>query len=230
MKIGGFQKTSLLDYPDRISAIVWTSGCNFRCPFCYNTALALGTGNVFPEEEILSFLSKRKGLVEGVVISGGEPLLQEDLPVFIKKIKQLGFLVKIDTNGAYPEKLNDLIQNELVDYVAMDVKAPKAKYSQLAGVTVDISQIEKSIDLIKQKVPLYEFRTTFVPTLLAKEDIIEIAKWLSGADTYYLQQFKKMTPVLSPALNHATPYPKEYFLETLSEIRPFFKQCRVRGI
>jgi pyruvate formate lyase activating enzyme len=230
MKIGGFQKTSLLDYPDRISAIVWTSGCNFRCPFCYNTALALGKGNVFPEDEILSFLSKRKGLVEGVVVTGGEPFMQEDLPVFLTKIKSLGFLVKVDTNGAYPEKLKALIESQLVDYIAMDVKAPKEKYSQLAGVPVDVSRINASIDLIKQKAPQYEFRTTFVPTLLVKEDIVEIGRWLQGADRYYLQQFKKMTPVLSKNLNQVVPYPREYFQETLTAVQPFFKQCSIRGV
>ncbi|MBP1661855.1 MAG: anaerobic ribonucleoside-triphosphate reductase activating protein, partial [Thermoplasmatales archaeon] len=108
MNIGGFQKTSLLDYPDRISAIVWTSGCNFRCPFCYNKNLALGTAELFPEEEILSFLSKRKTLLEGVVISGGEPLLQEDLVDFVRKVKDMRLLVKIDTNGMFPERLNEL--------------------------------------------------------------------------------------------------------------------------
>jgi pyruvate formate lyase activating enzyme len=230
MKIGGFQKTSLLDFPDRISAIIWTNGCNFRCPFCYNTSLALGTADLFPEEEILSFLSKRKGLVEGVVVSGGEPLLQGDLPVFLRKVKDLGFLVKIDTNGCYPEKLKELIETRLVDYVAMDVKAPKAKYPQLAGVAVDVSQINASIDLIKQKAPQYEFRTTFVPTLLTKEDIVEIAQWLKGADRFYLQQFKKMTPVLSKELDTVVPYSREYFQETLTAIQPFFKQCHMRGI
>lgn len=230
MKIGGFQKTSLLDYPDRISAIVWTNGCNFRCPFCYNTTLALGKGNVFPEEEILSFLSKRRGLVEGVVVTGGEPLLQEDLSVFLKKIKSLGFLVKVDTNGAYPMKLKELIESKLVDYVAMDVKAPKEKYPQLAGVTVDVSQINASINLIKQNVPQYEFRTTFVPALLVKEDIVEIAQWLKGADRYYLQQFRKMTPVLSKELDKVVPYPQQYFQETLAAIQPFFKQCIMRGV
>jgi pyruvate formate lyase activating enzyme len=230
MKIGGFQKTSLLDYPDRISAIVWASGCNFRCPFCYNPSLALGNGNVFPEEEILSFLSKRKGLVEGVVVTGGEPLMQDDLPVFLTKIKSLGFLVKVDTNGSYPEKLEGLIENHLVDYIAMDVKAPKEKYQQLAGVPVDVSKINASIDLIKKNAPQYEFRTTFVPTLLTKEDIVEIARWLKGADRYFLQQFKKMTPVLSKGLDQVVPYPREYFQETLAAIQPFFKQCSVRGV
>jgi pyruvate formate lyase activating enzyme len=230
MKIGGFQKTSLLDYPDRISAIVWVSGCNFRCPFCYNKKLALGNAELFPDEKILSFLSKRKGLLEGVVISGGEPLLQDDIADFIGKIKKHGFLVKIDTNGAFPEKLRELFEQQLVDYVAMDVKAPRMRYCELAGVDVDLSKIEASIDLIKNKAPGYEFKTTFVPTLLKKEDIVEIAKWLNGADLYYLQQFKPLSPLVSSTLEHAIPYPKQYLLETLTAIQPFFKRCMVRGV
>jgi len=230
MKIGGFQKTSLLDYPDRISAIVWTSGCNFRCPFCYNKNLALGTAELFPQDEILSFLSKRKALLEGVVISGGEPLLHDDIIDFVKKIKNLQLLVKIDTNGAFPERLRELLEHQLVDYVAMDVKAPKKKYSELTGVDIDLSKIEASIDLLKTKAPAYEFKTTFIPGLLTKEDIIEIAQWLKGADTYFLQQFKINTPLLSPTLETIVPYPREYLFETLKEIQPFFKRCKIRGV
>jgi pyruvate formate lyase activating enzyme len=230
MKIGGFQKTSLLDYPDRISAIVWTSGCNFRCPFCYNKNLALGTAELFPQDEILSFLSKRKALLEGVVISGGEPLLHDDLIDFIKRIKDLRLLVKIDTNGAFPERLSELLEQQLVDYVAMDVKAPKKKYPELTGVDIDLSKIEASIDLLKTKAPAYEFKTTFIPGLLTKGDIIEIAQWLKGADTYFLQQFKIKTPLLSPTLETIIPYPREYLVETLKEIQPFFKRCKVRGV
>jgi pyruvate formate lyase activating enzyme len=230
MKIGGFQKTSLLDYPDRISAIVWTSGCNFRCPFCYNKTLALGTAELFPQDEILSFLSKRKALLEGVVISGGEPLLHDDIVDFVKKIKNLRLLVKIDTNGAFPERLSELLEQQLVDYVAMDVKAPKKKYQLLTGVNTDFSKIEASIDLLKTKALAYEFKTTFIPDLLTKDDIIEIAQWLKGADTYYLQQFKIKTPLLSSTLETLVPYPREYLLDTLKEIKPFFKRCAVRGI
>jgi pyruvate formate lyase activating enzyme len=230
MRIGGFQKTSLLDFPDRVSAIVWTSGCNFRCPFCYNPALALGKGPVFPEEEILSFLAKRKGLLEGVVVTGGEPFLQNGLPGFLQKVRDLGFLVKVDTNGAYPEKLQSLIEDNLVDYVAMDVKAPREKYSQLAGVEVAVSAIDASISLLMQKAPQYEFRTTFVPGLLVKEDVVEIAKWLRGARRFYLQQFKRMTPVLSKDLDRVVPYPREYFQETLAAIQPFFETCAMRGV
>jgi pyruvate formate lyase activating enzyme len=230
MKIGGFQKTSLLDYPDRISAIVWVSRCNFRCPFCYNKNLALGTAELFPEDEILSFLSKRKEQLEGVVISGGEPLLQEDIVDFIEKIKKLRFPVKIDTNGAFPEKLGELLEKQLVDYVAMDVKAPRGKYREIVGVDVDISKIEESIDLIKNKAPAYEFKTTFIPNFLKKEDIIEIAKWIEGADAYYLQQFKPISPLMSSALENAVPYSRDYFFETLTAIKTLFKCCAVRGI
>lgn len=230
MKIGGFQKTSLLDYPDRISAIVWTSGCNFRCPFCYNKKLAIGTAELFPEDEILSFLSKRKHLLDAVVISGGEPLLHDDLIDFIHRIKNLHLLVKIDTNGGFPDKLDDLLEHHLIDYVAMDVKAPKKKYHQLSGSKVDISEIEKSIDLIKTRAPAYEFKTTFIPGILIKEDIVEIGKWLNGAETYFLQQFKRLLPLVSKDLETAVPYPKEYVYETLAAIKPFFKRCAVRGV
>ena len=230
MKIGGFQKTSLLDYPDRISAIVWTSGCNLRCPFCYNKDLALGTAELFPHDEILSFLLKRKTLLEGVVISGGEPLLHDDLVDFIKRIKNLKLLVKIDTNGTFPEQLRELLEQQLVDYIAMDVKAPKKKYSQLTGIKIDLSKIEASIDIIKTKAPAYEFKTTFIPGLLTKEDIIEIAQWLNGAEVYFLQQFKIKTPLLSSALETAVPYPREYLLDTMKEIKPFLKYCAIRGI
>ncbi|MBN2599141.1 MAG: anaerobic ribonucleoside-triphosphate reductase activating protein [Candidatus Thermoplasmatota archaeon] len=230
MKIGGFQKTSLLDYPDRISAIVWTSGCNFHCPFCYNRKLALGTAELFPQDEILSFLSKRKELLEGVVISGGEPLLQDDIADFIKRVKNLRLLVKVDTNGAFPEKLDELLEQQLIDYVAMDVKAPRKKYRELSGIDVDLSKIEASISLIQTKAPAYEFKTTFVPGLLAKEDIMEIAEWLKGADVYYLQQFKPMKPLVSAQLESTVPYRREYVYETLEAIRPFFKRCAVRGV
>ena len=230
MKIGGFKKTSLLDYPDRISAIVWTSGCNFCCPFCYNKKLALGTAELFPQEEILSFLSKRKELLEGVVISGGEPLLQDDLVDFIKRVKNLRLLVKVDTNGAFPEKLDELLEQKLIDYVAMDVKAPKNKYREVSGINVDLSKIEASINLIRNKAQAYEFKTTFVPSFLTKENIVEIAGWLKGADVYFLQQFKPMKPLVSSQLEIVDPYAREYVYETLEAVKPFFKHCAVRGV
>jgi len=230
MKIGGFQKTSLLDFPDKISAIIWTMDCNFRCPFCYNKQIVLGEANRIPDEEIFSFLEKRKGLLEGLVISGGEPLLQDDIISFAEKVKKLGYPIKLDTNGSCPEKLKELIDKKLVDYIAMDVKAPKNKYNELTGTKTDISKIEESIEIIKSDAPDYEFRTTFVPNLLKKEDIVEIAKWLDGAKRFYLQQFKNETPLIFFKLNSFAPYSKEYFDETLNEIKPFFKNCYIRGV
>jgi len=230
MKIGGFQKTTLLDFPDTISAIIWTNDCNFRCPFCYNKNLVFGKAESIPEKEIISFLEKRKGLIEGIVISGGEPFLQKDLIDFIKRVKNIGYLIKIDTNGSFPLKIKQLFDEELIDYISMDIKAPKNKYNQLSGVNVAILKIEKSIELIKKRAPKYEFRTTFVPKLLKKEDVIEIGKWLEGAEKYYLQQFKNNPPLVSSEFNDIAPYPKEYVIETLEAIKPFFKFCDVRGV
>jgi len=230
MKIGGFQKTSLLDYPDEISAIIWTVGCDFRCPFCYNKDIVLGKAGLVPEEEVLVFLQKRKGLLGALVISGGEPLMQEDIADFIKKIKDIDYLVKIDTNGMHPEKLKDLIDQKLIDYVAMDIKAPKNKYDKLTDIKTDIKKVEKSVEIIKNSTVGYEFKTTFTPELLTKEDIVEIAKWLEGSKRFYLQQFKNDVPLLSYKLENVSPYPKEYLTETLEAIKPFFKNCDVRGI
>ncbi|MGF3554430.1 MAG: anaerobic ribonucleoside-triphosphate reductase activating protein, partial [Thermoplasmatota archaeon] len=223
MKIGGFLKTSLLDYPGFISAIIWTVGCNFRCPFCYNKDLVLGNVEFISKQEILSYLEKRKGMLEAVVITGGEPLLQEDVLVFASEIKKLGYLLKIDTNGSYPEKLQELVNKKLVDYVAMDVKAPKEKYDKTTGVKTDLKKIEKSIEIIKNDAPDYEFRTTFVPQLLKKEDIVKIAKWLEGAKNFYLQQFSNNPPLISNKFNDVSTYSKNYLIETLNEIKTYFK-------
>jgi len=230
MNIGGLQKTSLLDYPDKISAIIWTIGCNFRCPFCYNTNLVIGTAKKIPEKEILAFLNKRKGLIEAVVISGGEPLMQNDIEHFLEKIKKLGYAIKVDTNGTYPNVLQKLLEKKLIDYVSMDVKAPKNKYSRLSGVTTDISKIEKSIEVIKKFAPHYEFKTTFIPTLLHQKDIIEIAKWLENAENYYLQKFKDDVPVISSELEEVKPYTKQYLEKTIEKVKPYFKQCDIRGV
>jgi len=230
MKIGGLQKTSLQDYPEEVSSIIWTIGCNFSCPFCYNKDLVEGNITEIPEKEIFSFLEKRKKLIDGFVISGGEPFLQKDLKNFCKKVKKLGYKIKIDTNGSFPEKLKELIDEKLVDYIAMDVKAPKKKYNKLTNVKTDIKRIEKSIEIIKNSKVDYEFRTTIVPNLLMKEDIVEIAKWLKGAKRFYLQQFKIDTPLISPKLVKVTPFTKEELIKILEYIKPCFETCEVRGI
>jgi pyruvate formate lyase activating enzyme len=230
MNIGGFQKTSLLDYPDTISAIIWTIGCNFRCPFCYNKDLVLGNVETIPEDEILNFLKKRKGLLEGLAITGGEPLIQKDIVQFAEKVKKIGYLIKIDTNGMNPEKLKELFDKKLIDYVAMDVKAPKNKYDKLTGVKTDIKKIGKSIEIIRNSAPDYEFKTTFAPKLLKKNDIIGIAKWLEGSKRYYLQQFKNDAILVSSELQNVESYLKEELIETLNDIKSYFENCDVRGI
>jgi pyruvate formate lyase activating enzyme len=230
MKIGGIKKTSLLDFPDTISAIIWTIGCNFRCPFCYNREIVLGRVEIISEEEVFSFLEKRKEMLEGLVISGGEPLMQKDIAQFIEKVKKIGYLVKIDTNGTYPKKLKELIDKKLIDYIAMDVKAPKNKYDDLTGVKTDIKKIEKSIEIICNSSVNYEFKTTFAPKLLTKKDIIEVAKWLKDSKRFYLQQFNNEANLLSPKLQNSSPYSKDELIDTLKDIKPYFEYCDVRGI
>lgn len=240
MIIGGLQKLTLIDYPGKIACTVFLIGCDFRCPFCYSSELVL------PEKiknqpkisgkEFFKFLKERKGLLEAVTICGGEPTLNKDLPKFIKKIKKLGYLVKIDTNGSFPEMLRYLIDKKLIDYVAMDIKAPKEKYEKITGGRANLKYIERSISLLlassgeaggKENKIDYEFRTTIVPQLLKKEDILEIAKWISGAKRYYLQNFRP-EKTLDQKFERIKPYPQEYLLEIQKAISPFFDICQVR--
>lgn len=229
MKIGGFQKTSLLDYPDEISAIIWTLGCNFNCPFCYNPDVVKKNAKIISEEEILSFLEKRKNVIDGLVVTGGEPFLQKDIGSFCEKIKKIGYKIKIDTNGTYPEKLEELLDNKIVDYIAMDVKAPKGKYKKLAGVDVDISKIDESIQIIKNKAPDYEFRTTVVPGLISLKDVVEIAKWLENSKRFYLQQFKDNAFHISKKFDNVRPYDFTELNQMLQKVKPYFKECFLRG-
>ena len=176
MLIGGFQKLSLIDFPEKISCIVFTVGCNFRCPFCYNLELVLPSKipsqPTISEKEIFDFLKKRKGKIDGVVITGGEPTLHPDLEEFVKKIKELGFLVKLDTNGYNPDVIYRLVKKNLLDYVAMDIKAPKEKYEFFSGIKLDLERIQASVDFLKKNYIDYEFRTTLAPGL-TKKDILE---------------------------------------------------------
>lgn len=191
MKIHGLQKLTLLDYPGHTACTVFTAGCNFRCPFCHNAALVteIDAASFMEEEEFFRFLKKRQGILDGVCITGGEPLLQPDIESFMQKIKDLGFAVKLDTNGSFPEKLESLIKEGLVDYVAMDIKNCLEKYSLTAGVTVDTAAIEKSIDLLLSGHVEYEFRTTVVKQLHIVDDIEKIAMRIRGAKRYFLQNF-----------------------------------------
>ncbi len=186
IKIGGVQKFSLLDYPDKISAIIFTSGCNFRCGYCHNPEL-FSSNSEWNEEKVLEFLRTRQGKLDGVVITGGEPTIHKGLPEFIKKIKALDFLVKLDTNGTNPQMLKKMVQSNLIDYVAMDIKAPLSKYKMITGV--EPIGVDESIKfLLNGKVP-YEFRTTALSSQLLIKDFEEIGKLISGADKYFIQKF-----------------------------------------
>lgn len=192
MKIAGLQKNSMVDYPCMLSAVVFTQGCNMNCGFCHNRCL-IGTKQqeLIEEEDFFVFLEKRKKLLDAVVISGGEPTLQADLPDFIDKVRKMGFLVKLDTNGTNPSLLKDLLDKNLLDYVAMDVKAPFCKYRQICCAPVDTAYIQKSIELLKESRIEYEFRTTYTPEL-DQQDILDITGTIRGAKRYVLQQYREV--------------------------------------
>ena len=231
MQIGGLQKLTLIDYPGRLAATVFLCGCNFRCPWCYSSELVLPekikNQPKISEKEFFDFLKERKTLLEGLVLCGGEPTYHKELPDLIKKIKKLGFLVKLDTNGSNPKMIKKLIDNKLIDYVAMDVKLPKEKYPKIYGKRVKIKNIEESIKILKEGKIDGEFRTTIVPKILQKEDILKIARWIRPAKKYYLQNFRPEKTV-DPKFEKIKPYPQEYLLEIQKAISPFFETCQVR--
>jgi pyruvate formate lyase activating enzyme len=212
MKIGGLQKFSLIDYPGRISAIVFTQGCNFRCPYCHNPELVdpVQYGPVLPEEEVISFLEKRRGKLDAVTLTGGEPTLQPDLDRFLQEIKKMGYLIKLDTNGSMPDALEKLIHGGLVDYLAMDVKGPLQKYVQIAGTEVQTRKIRKSIALIANSGIDHEFRTTVVRSQLVNEDLIAIAGLLKKGRLHVLQTFVPVK-TLCPEFLAETSYSPEEF-------------------
>lgn len=194
MQIHGFHKTTLLDYPEHIAATVFTGGCNFRCPFCHNGELVLDPGcqPLIPEEEVLTYLKKRQGILQGVCVTGGEPTLQKDLKEFLQKIKELGYPIKLDTNGYMPGVLWNLLQNGLVDYVAMDIKTARENYTTATGLAhMDLSRIEESIGILKSSGIPYEFRTTVVKGIHTVEEFEEISRWIAGCPAYYLQNYEE---------------------------------------
>lgn len=217
MIIGGLQKTSLLDFPEKIAAIVFTMGCNFRCGYCHNPELINGEAKI---EEVFEFLKTRQGKLDGVVITGGEPCLQKDLPEFIKQVKELGFAVKLDTNGSFPEMLEKVLPD--LDYVAMDIKAPFEKYSQIVNVDVDTSKILKSIEVLKNGGVDYEFRTTVVKSQLSFEDFEKIGQLIQGAPRYYLQRFEA-SKILDKSLENEKTYSTEEFERIIDMLKSYVK-------
>lgn len=230
MRICGFQKTTLLDYPGHVAATLFTGGCNFRCPFCHNGDLVKDTGEQpgISGEEIFAFLKKRKGILEGICVTGGEPTLQPDLGEFLRRVKELGYLTKLDTNGYRPEVLRELLKENLLDYIAMDIKAGWEHYPKATGVSCfDSGKIKESIALIRGAGIPYEFRTTVVRGIHRTEEFEEIGRFLEGVDAYFLQSYQDSGAVLKPGYG---AFPRET-LEEMAEIaRKYIARVELRGV
>lgn len=231
MEIHGYNQLTLLDYPGKLGAMIFCGGCNFRCPFCHNASLVLHKDSQprLDPEKIISHLKLRRGTLEGVCISGGEPTLQKDLPEFIKRIKdETGLAVKLDTNGYRPGVLQELLEKGLLDYIAMDIKASPSNYPEATGINdFSMSNIFESIEMIMNSGLDYEFRTTVVDGLHTGQDFTDIGRMIKGADAYYLQAYKDSGDVISPK-GFASP-PKEKIEEYLDIVRPYVKSASLRG-
>lgn len=223
----GIQKLTLLDYPGKVACTVFAGGCNFRCPFCHNAELVLSADYELPREEFFSFLKKRTGVLDGVCVSGGEPLMYDGIEDFIAEVKAMGFAVKVDTNGSFPQRLKSLVEKNLVDYAAMDIKNSTEKYSMTAGApNLDLSKIEESIDfLMSGKIP-YEFRTTVVKEFHDRSDFEKIGNRLKGAERYFLQGFIDSGRILGKNLHAHTPEEMKVFLAILAKNIP---NAEIRG-
>ena len=247
MIIAGLQKTTLIDYPGKIACVVFLAACNFRCPWCYSSELVLPVKIAKQprvlDKEFFDFLRQRKGLLEGVVICGGEPTVNKDLPQFLQKIKNLGYSIKLDTNGSNPEMLKDLANSQLIDYVAMDIKLnpkphtlnPKITYEMIMGEGVTMDKIRESAEFLKihsassgQGGFDFEFRTTCVPGAHQREDFLEIAKWIGGENVkYYLQNFRA-EKTIDPEFEKVRPFENKFLQDIAKEISPYFKTCHTR--
>ena len=235
MIIGGLQKVTLVDYPGKLACTVFLSGCNFRCPFCYSKELVLEeeirNHSQVSEDYFFDFLNEKKGMLEGCVICGGEPTVNgEALVDFIKKIKKEAFLVKLDTNGSNPKMIKRLIDEKLIDYIAMDIKAPlvREKYEQACGVSFDVSKIKESILIIKNSEIDYEFRTTVIPGIHTEEDIINIANEISPANKYFIQRFRGEKGTIDNKFESVTPFPDEFYKNIENKIKNLFRLFKIR--
>ena len=229
MRIGSLQRFSLIDYPGRICVVVFTQGCNFRCHYCHNPELVVEELFQEPlsEKAVFSFLEKRKGMLEAVTITGGEPTLQRDLIGFLEKTRQLGYLVKLDTNGSRPEMVKRVIESKLIDYIAMDVKAPEGKYREVANSYVNTDKIKQSIKLIIDSKLNYEFRTTVVRSQLNERDIMEIGEMIQNAKRYVLQKFVP-SKTLDRGFRSLATYSAEEFEHLRESLKSYVVECSVR--
>ena len=231
MIIKGLQKLTLLDFPGRIACTVFTYGCNFRCPFCHNASLVISdryADGEYTEEEIFDFLEKRRGRLQGVCVSGGEPTLMPDLSDFIRRIKSMGYAVKLDTNGYRPEVLKALIDEGLIDYVAMDIKSSREGYGKAIGlVDADVSRVERSLNILKEGSVPYELRTTVVKELHSAKELEDIGRWLAGEQRYFLQSFIDSGDVIGEGYSAYSP---EQMRELLAIVRQWVPSAELRGI
>ena len=233
IEIRGLEKLSLIDYPGKIAAIVFFSGCNFYCGFCHNPELVelslIKKQPKIKEEYFFNFLDSRKGLLEGVCLTGGEPTINPDLPEFIEKIKQKGFLIKLDTNGSNPKMLKKLLEENLLDFIAMDIKSSKENYPRAANQSVNLVNIQKSVNLIQKSGKEYEFRTTAAPGLIDKTEIEKIGQWLKGAKSFALQQFR-IEKTLDKSLKKLKPYSAPELNNLADILRKYIERVELRGI
>ncbi len=230
MVIQGLQKLTLLDYPGKLAATVFLGGCNFRCPFCHNASLVLSptARGIMSEDELVEFLAGRRPKLTAVCISGGEPTLNADLPSLLYRIKELGFSIKLDTNGTSPEMIYALMADELIDYVAMDIKAAPQNYADAVGkANVDISSIEESVAFLLTSSIEYEFRTTLVRGIHTLDDMRGIGEWIKGAERYFLQTYKDSGEIISPA--GLSPFSKDEMNAFLAAVKPYVPNAALRG-
>lgn len=232
MKVTGIQKLTLLDYPGVVACTVFTAGCNFRCPFCHNAMLVLPEqidDECLTDDEVFGFLKKRRGVLDGVAVTGGEPLLHADMPEFLARVKALGYKIKLDTNGSNPELLSEIVKNKLVDRVAMDIKNAPEEYARTIGLkSFDIAPVERSKEMLLRGDIDYEFRTTVVKGIHTKESLIGAAKWIEGAKEYYLQQFKDSGNLILP--DGLSAYDEKQMHALADAVRDYVPTVEVRGV
>ncbi len=230
MLIQGLQKLTLLDYPEKVACTVFTAGCNFRCPFCHNASLVVDTykNKEIPAEDFFAFLKKRRGILDGVCVTGGEPMIQRGIEEFLEQIKKLGYAVKLDTNGSFPDKLKKVVADGLVDYVAMDIKNSRERYGETIGIDgYDIWKIGESVQFLLENTVPYEFRTTVVRELHQRADFESIADWICGAKRYYLQSFVDSGDLIRQGLHG---YNKEIMGQALEIVKEKVELAELRGV
>ncbi len=228
MRLGGMQKLTLLDYPEKLACTLFAAGCNYRCPFCHNASLVLRPEPALEAEEALAFLRRRRGVLQGVCLTGGEPLLQPDAEAFLRRIRELGYAVKLDTNGALPDRLIAVVEAGLVDYVAMDVKNCPAAYGETVGIDgYDTAPVDESIRYLLSGKVEYEFRTTVVRQLHSGQRLRQLAEWIAGAGRYFLQSFLDSGDLIRPGLSGYDAAEMEALRETVAETLPC---VRLRGV